>query len=118
MKTELGAFVNDPRPVFEDALAAINCSNNESFSLTCQEASAHGLPVIATRCGGPEEIVDDGKTGFLIDIADSATLADRMRRLLDDPGLARAMGSAGARLVRNRFGKEEFRQRTANLLDL
>lgn len=114
----LYGFEDDLHKVFNGALAAVNCSNSESFSLTCQEASAHGLPVIATRSGGPEEIVDDGKTGFLINIGDFSALAERMRFFLDRPDEARRMGAAGAALMRERFGADQFKRTAARLLGL
>ena len=41
-------------------------STTEGFSLTTVQAMACATPVVATRCGGPEEIVDDGETGILV----------------------------------------------------
>lgn len=96
-------------PAYAGAYAALNLSENESFSLTCQEASARGLPVIATRSGGPAEIIDDGVTGFLVSVGDVDAIADRLRTLLDDPDLARTMGRRGALLIRERFPAQPFR---------
>lgn len=90
--------------------AVLVASRSESFSLACQDAAAHGLPVIATRCGGPEEIVEDDRTGYLINVDDVEALAERMHRLLSDPELARTMGAAGRELMRERFPADRFRQ--------
>jgi glycosyltransferase involved in cell wall biosynthesis len=49
-------------------------SRRETFSAVCVEAIAVGTPVVATRCGGPEEIVDQS-TGFLVPPEDPAALA-------------------------------------------
>ncbi len=98
--------------------AALMVSRWEPFGLACQDASAHGLPVIATRSGGPEEMVEDGRTGFLIDIDDVDALADRMDRLLSDPELAHRMGQAGAELMRTRFPVERFREEMREVLAL
>jgi glycosyltransferase involved in cell wall biosynthesis len=111
-------FQHDLDPLYTDALAAINCSTSESFSFTCLEASARGLPVLATRCGGPEEIIDDGSSGYLIDVGDSEALAAKMRLLLGDEELARRLGARGASLVRERFAVEPFRRAVASALDL
>jgi glycosyltransferase involved in cell wall biosynthesis len=96
----------------------LTLSHSESFSFTCQEASAQGVAVIATRCGGPEEIVEDGVTGFLVDIDDDAAIADRMARLLSDPGLAAAMGGRGAALMAARFSAAPWRERMLEVLGL
>ncbi len=85
------------------AFAVLNCSESESFSITCLDGSAAGLPVVATKCGGPEEIVEDGKTGFLVPVGDTAAVADRLAWLLDHPDQAAAMGTAGRVLVADRF---------------
>jgi hypothetical protein len=70
-------------------------SEIESFSLVAIEAMSHAKPVIATRCGGPEDIVEDGKTGYLIPTGDSDMLAEKISFLLDSPALAMQLGRAG-----------------------
>lgn len=117
-RIELLGFVDDPGPAYQRAFAALNFSHSESFSLTCLEASAHGLPVIATRCGGPEEIVDDGETGYLVPVGDVQTMALRMADLLGDPAQAAAMGDAGRRTVSERFCTRKFRSQILEVLDL
>lgn len=71
----------------------------ETFGLVCVEAMMFGLPVIATRWRGVQDIVEDGHTGFLVAINHPDELASRLERLLDDAPLRRAMGEAG----RNRY---------------
>ncbi|URD61583.1 glycosyltransferase family 4 protein [Sphingomonas sp. KRR8] len=111
-------FTTDTAAILDGARAALVLSHSESFSLTCQEASAHGVPVIATRCGGPAEIVEDGVTGFLIAVEDDEAAADRMRRLLRDPELAEAMGQRGAALMQERFSPERWVREVRPLLGL
>lgn len=117
-RIHIRGFVEDPDAVYRGAFAALNFSHSESFSLTCLEASAHGLAVVATRCGGPEEIVDDGVTGFLIPVGDVAAMAAQMADLLGDPERAATMGEAGRRLVNQRFGTAKFRQQLFEIFDL
>lgn len=88
---------------YAEAFAALNFSDSESFSITCLDASASSIPVIATRCGGPEEIIDDGASGFLVPVGDVAAMADRVAFLLDHSDKAAAMGLAGRALVGERF---------------
>lgn len=111
-------FVKVPGAIYRRGYAAINFSHSESFSLTCLEASAHGLAVLATRSGGPEEIVEDGVTGFLVPVGDIEAMAGRMAELLADPARAAAMGDAGRRLVGQRFSTSQFRSRLLKVLDL
>ena len=108
-RIEFVGATNDVAPHYGQAFAALNCSESESFSLTCLDGSAAGLPVVATNCGGPQEIVDDGRTGFLVPVGDSKAIAERMAWLLDRPGEAAAMGQAGRALVAERFSPERAR---------
>ena len=103
---------------YAEAFAALNFSASESFSITCLDASAAGLPIIATRCGGPEEIVDDGVTGWLVPVGDVAAMAERMAWLLGHPAEAAAMGAAGQRLVEQRFSTDRARAEFRTLFDL
>lgn len=110
--------VADPGTVLDGAAAALSLSRSESFSLTTQEASARGVAVIASRCGGPEEIVDHEQTGWLIPVCDVERTAEAMMAALSELDRTHAMGLAGARLVRERFSVAAFRERLAELFDL
>ena len=72
------------------------------------EAMQFGLPVVATRWRGIPSVVADGVNGYLVPVRDSATLADRLARLLRDEALARRMGAAGRRAYEERFTLERF----------
>lgn len=108
-RVTLHGFARDVRAIFGSARIALNFSHSEAFSLTCLEAAQHGCALIATRCGGPEEIVDDGATGLLVDVADHAAMADALSRLLGDAPMAERMGRAGAARVAERFSEARFR---------
>ena len=71
----------------------------EPFGLVAVEAMAAGRPVIASRVGGLQDIVQHDQTGLLVDPGDPAQLADHLDRLLDDPELRRRMGAAGRERV-------------------
>jgi len=58
------------------------------------EAFASGCPVVATRAGGVPAILTDGVHGLLVPCGDHRAAGDAMLRLLDDPGLARAVADA------------------------
>ena len=66
-------------------------SRGESFSLVALEGMAAGVPVVATRCGGPEEIIDDGTSGHLVDVGDYRHMARAITRILDDPAHAKRL---------------------------
>jgi len=111
-------FVEQPADALRTARVALCFSRSEPFGLVCQEASAHGLPVIATRSGGPEEIVEDGVSGFLVDVDDVAAMARRMDELLSDAELAGKLGMAGAAVVRERFPAERYKQQFREIFAL
>ncbi len=70
-------------------------SHAEPFGLSILEATAHGLPVVAWREGGPAEIVVDGETGLLVPPGDSAGLTAALDALLADTSRRAAMGARG-----------------------
>jgi len=70
------------------------------------EAMAMGLPVVATTVTGLPEMVEDGRTGFLVQPHDAAALASAMRRLADAPRLRSEFGRAGRLKVERQFDSE------------
>ncbi len=72
---------------------------NEQFGYSMAEASACGLPVIASRSGSIEEVVKDGQTGILIEENNKQELAQAMRRLAEDSVLSKKLGAAGREYI-------------------
>lgn len=70
------------------------------------EASASGLPVIASRAGGLSEVVIDGETGVLVDPEDVDAAADALVALAGDPSRRAALGSAGRAHVQAAFSRD------------
>ncbi len=66
-------------------------------------AMASGVPILYSGAGEGARIVADADAGLVVPPEDPGALADAMRRLLDDPAAARAMGEAGRRLAVARF---------------
>lgn len=78
-------------------------SDEEGLGIVILEAMASGLPVVSTACGGPEVVVSEGKTGFLVPVGDEHAFAAAILRLVDDADLRRRLGQAGRRAVEERF---------------
>lgn len=83
----LAGFKSDVARVMNALDVYVLSSSSEGFSLTTVQAMASGVPVVATRCGGPEEIVRDGETGVLVAPRDAHALACAVDRLATDPVL-------------------------------
>ena len=81
-------------------------SSEESFGLSALEASACGLGVLATKVGGLGEVVLDGSTGRLIELADGDAFIQELTRWVRDPALARQYGRAGRTHACKHFGRE------------
>lgn len=82
----------------------------EPFGRVIAEAMAMKRPVIASKAGGPTEIIEDGKTGFLVEPGDDKALADRLIVLLNDPTLAQHIGRAGYEVATQRFSADTHAQ--------
>ena len=70
------------------------------------EAMASGVPVVATHVGGVSELVEDGRTGFLVRPGESRPLAEKIRYLLEHPFDARGMGEVAQNASRQKFNLE------------
>jgi glycosyltransferase involved in cell wall biosynthesis len=78
----------------------------ESFGMVAAEAMAQARPVVATRCGGPEEVVVDGETGYLVAPGSVEALAVAMGALAIDRAKALRMGEAGRVRMERLFTSE------------
>jgi glycosyltransferase involved in cell wall biosynthesis len=81
-------------------------SRSEGFSLSTIEAMASGLPVVATRCGGPEQILDDGATGLLVENGSAEAIAGAIDRLRRNPAERARIGRAAREAVLSRYSVE------------
>jgi len=97
----------DMEPIWRQTDCLVHTANMEPFGRVIIEAMAHGRPVIAYACGGPAEIVDDGRSGLLVPFGDVDALAAAMLRITREDGLAEAMGTAASQRVRECFGADK-----------
>jgi glycosyltransferase involved in cell wall biosynthesis len=75
----------------------------EPFGLVLIEAMASSRPVVASRAGGPVEIVAHGTSGLLVTPGDHRELAAAILKLINDPAWARGLGQAGRRRVEKHY---------------
>jgi glycosyltransferase involved in cell wall biosynthesis len=90
-------------------------SFTEGLPNVALEASAAGVPVVATAVGGTPEVVADGENGYLVPPGDAAALAARLTDLLRDPARRAALGAAGRDRMHRLF---TFDAQAAAYLDL
>lgn len=86
--------------------AAVCClpSKNEGLPMSVLEAMAHGIPTVATAVGGVPQVIEDGISGFLIDVDDTESLAQKISSLLGDSMLRKSVGMASRDVVARSFG--------------
>jgi L-malate glycosyltransferase len=94
--------VREMRVVHAASDASLNLSDFEGMSNSIMESMAFGVPVVATRAGGAEELIHDGDDGCLVACGDPESAARRLVDLALDPATRRRMGER----ARARLGKE------------
>lgn len=78
-------------------------TSGEPFGQVVVEGMVAGKPVVATNGGGIPEIVQEGVTGWLVPMGESAPMAEAIVRVLSDPERAAQMGAAGRQRVLEHF---------------
>jgi len=112
----LGFRKDVPRILTETDIFAL-ASRREGLSFSVLEAMACGCAVVATRCGGPEEIVRSGITGHLVQIGDVTGMANAIIGLLRDPKRRRNIAEAGRRHVQTHFDAATKMQEMVKVYD-
>ena len=77
-------------------------SKSEGFSIACVEAMACGVPVVATRCGGPQEILSND-SGLLVAPGDADALAHAIYRVANEPELATNLAQSALKRAQNEY---------------
>lgn len=73
----------------------LNMSESESFSMVCLEAMLYGVPLVASDCGGPRDITENGTKATLVPNRDAAAAASAVVQILKQPEGAKALAAAG-----------------------
>lgn len=97
-----------------EANVAVLPSRVETFGVVVIEAMSTGLPVLATRCGGPEEIITED-TGWLVDPEDPKALAEGLRTALEGASQLSSSAPKIRRHVRRRYSESAVANRLRNV---
>src|SRR5207244_3560086 len=87
-------FRSDVPNILRDLDVFVLPSSSEGLPFVALEAMATGKPTVMTRCGGPDEIVDDGVDGLLVPVSDPAAMAEKISLLISNPKYARTLARA------------------------
>ncbi len=80
----------------------VYASKSETQGMVLTEAMYSGLPIVAVRATGVKDIVEDGKTGFLV-AEDKEKFGEAVRRLMDDESLRKKFGEEAKRAAREKY---------------
>jgi glycosyltransferase involved in cell wall biosynthesis len=108
----------------EDAISLMNAGDvfvlpslAEPFGLVLLEAMSLAKPVIATRAGGPLEIVFENQTGLLVRPAEPGQLCDAIQKLITDPAAAKRFGENGFTRFEERFTAARMAKATVGVYE-
>lgn len=112
----LPGFRRDISLFLEAADVLVLTSQEESFGMVIVEAGAAGLPCIATRCGGPQEIIEHAVNGFLVHPEDFRAIAEHLEQLERNPGLRSSIGRAARQKVQHDYSPERYTRAIEDIL--
>jgi glycosyltransferase involved in cell wall biosynthesis len=104
---EFGEFTRDVEKEIKQADVMLNFSESESFSFTCLEALFYGTPVIASDCGGPAELFEHGRSGYLVPNGAVNEMKEAILLLARTPQLRRKLSREGRLYVKRNFPQEK-----------
>jgi alpha-maltose-1-phosphate synthase len=99
------------REIMSTSQVMVLPSVEDGFGLVQAQAMACGCPVIASRNTGAQDLFTDGKEGFIVPIADSGAIRDRLQTLADNPDLRGRMSEAALQRVKSMGGWDQYGER-------
>jgi len=114
---KMPGFVSDVPAFLAGLDIYVLSSDYEGIALALVEATASGLPVVATAVGGVPEVIVDGFNGLLVPPRQPKALAQAIVRLLVDPDLARRRGKAGRQRAEELFDAKVMAEKTVKVYE-
>ncbi|MCV3464389.1 glycosyltransferase family 4 protein [Campylobacter lari] len=113
----LKPFTKDIEKEYLNASIYVMCSHFEGFGMVLVESANYGLPSIAFDINtGPSDIIENEKSGFLIQDNDLNEFANKLCVLMDDENLRKTMGLNAKKIVKNNFSKEVIMKKWEEVL--
>lgn len=111
----MAGFRSETAPFYQ--LMDVFCivSSHEGFGLVAAEAMMHGLPVIATKVGGLQDIVEEGETGYLVPPNSPKSIAEKIVLLIQSKELRNKLGKKGRQRALQHFSAERYCKEVENL---
>ena len=95
----------------------VNATPGENFGLTLVEASACGLPVVASPTGGPKEILEQCNNGLLVNVDDPVEIADALKRIIADQALWEKYSANGIVAANQLYSWTSFAEKYVAIID-
>jgi glycosyltransferase involved in cell wall biosynthesis len=109
---EMLSEVEDIEDLYKKHQIFVNLSKVESFSNTCLEALVYGVPCVAYNSGGPEEVLEGGRYGILLDSRNPSAVASVLIELISDEGKRKRLSEKGRTYAREKFsGRNNYKFR-------
>ncbi|MNG12084.1 GDP-mannose-dependent alpha-(1-6)-phosphatidylinositol monomannoside mannosyltransferase [compost metagenome] len=105
-KEQFSDYIENALAFVQHSVTAIN-GDQEGTPVAVLEASASGLPVIATFHAGIPDVIVDGETGLLVAEHDVDAMTQKMMLLLSNKELAKQLGKNGKERIKTHFTMEK-----------
>lgn len=118
-RVELLGYISSPADFvaqYQDAALFVLPSLQEGLGIVVLEAMSCGLPVISTRCGGPESIIEHGQNGFLVDNNNLSALVTAIRTVLNQPERLTSIRKNARATIERSFNLSHFKDKIADTL--
>ncbi|HOJ59150.1 MAG TPA: glycosyltransferase family 4 protein [bacterium] len=102
-RCRFAGFRRDQGRVYRDLDLVVLTSANEGLPVVLIEALASGTPAVATRVGGVPELIEEGKTGYIVEPGNIESIAAGIKKAAADPAQTRAMGQAAREEILRKY---------------
>ncbi|MFH1740184.1 MAG: glycosyltransferase [bacterium] len=113
----LTGYRSDVREILAGLDALVLPTSLEGCPVSVMEAMAAGLPVIAAKAGGVAELVEDQRTGLLIEPGNEESLTRAILSLVENPALRSKLGEAGREKIEKEFSLDRMAKQIENVYD-